>query len=184
MEKPKKPSPDFPLFPHASGRWAKKVKKANNKWGFVYFGPWDDPEGALANYESQYGPGASEKQDNVPPTKREVKRRPEKPWPDFPLYAHAEGKWCIKIKGISHYFGQWDDPEGAYNEFKDVEDDLRAGRPIIKGDGLSVRELCNRFLNSREKRLKTGEFNQSTWDDYNKGLRKDHQCLWQNGQGS
>lgn len=38
-----KPRPDFPLFPHATGRWAKKVRGK-----LAHFGPWDDPEGALA----------------------------------------------------------------------------------------------------------------------------------------
>ena len=42
--KPRKPSRDFPLFPHATGRWAKKVKGH-----FHYFGKVaDDPKGEAA----------------------------------------------------------------------------------------------------------------------------------------
>ena len=44
-EKPQKPHPDFPLFPHATKRWAKKVKGR-----LIYFGPWDDPDGALQRW--------------------------------------------------------------------------------------------------------------------------------------
>lgn len=46
--KPAKPRPDFPLFPHAAGVWAKKIRGR-----LVYFGPWDDPDGALKKYREQ-----------------------------------------------------------------------------------------------------------------------------------
>jgi hypothetical protein len=49
ISKPSKPYPEFPRFPHATRRWAKKVRGKLH-----YFESWDDdPVVALARYLDQ-----------------------------------------------------------------------------------------------------------------------------------
>jgi integrase len=46
--KPAKPYPSFPLTAHPAGYWCKKIRGKVH-----YFGPWADPDGALAKYLEQ-----------------------------------------------------------------------------------------------------------------------------------
>ena len=43
--KPDKPYDGFPLYAHATGRWAKKIRGRLH-----YFGPWADPDAALSKF--------------------------------------------------------------------------------------------------------------------------------------
>jgi integrase len=109
--------------------------------------------------------------------------RPKKPYPKFPLTPHPCGKWCKKIRGQMHYFGQWatrqngrlvrvegdgaKESEEAYNA---VRDDLHAGRtPRVQADGLTVGDLCNlcnRFLTSKLRKVEAEELTSRLFAEY------------------
>ena len=111
---------------------------------------------------------------------RKALPRPKKPYPGFPLTPHASGKWQKKIRGTIYYFGNWarrvngalervdgdgaQEAEAAYNL---VRDDLHAGRtPRATGDGLTVKDLCNRFLTAKLRKVEAGELTTTLFADY------------------
>jgi integrase len=95
------------------------------------------------------------------------KNKAAKPYPDFPLFPHATGRWAKKIRGKLHYFGLWADPDAALRKYLDQRDDLHAGRtPRVTGDGLTVRDLLNRFLTTKEHLLDSKEIAPRTFFDY------------------
>jgi integrase len=87
--------------------------------------------------------------------------RVRKPRKDFPLFPHATGRWAKKVRGQFKYFGKVEsDPKGeaALKQWLDQRDDLLAGRvPRVAGDGLTIRELINRFLTVKKSTIETRE---------------------------
>lgn len=115
--------------------------------------------------------------------------KPQKPYPDFPLTPHASGKWQKKIrnpitgKSKIHYFGRWgrvvrgsmqrlpgDGWQEALELYKSQADDLHAGRtPRPKDpDGLTLRVLCNKYLNAKLRKKSAGEFSARSFQDVKK----------------
>jgi integrase len=114
------------------------------------------------------------------PQSRKAVALPEKPYPEFPLTPHAGGKWQKKICGKIHYFGRWytrekgkvvrttgDGWKEALELYKAQADDLHAGRtPSATIGGLTLIELCNKFLQSKEHKLNSGELGSRIFLEY------------------
>ena len=93
--------------------------------------------------------------------------KPAKPYPEFPLFAHAAGVWAKKIRGNLHYLGPWDDPDGALNKYLEQKEDLHAGRaPRLNPEALTVKEAVNTFLDEKKHRVRGGGLSARTWDEY------------------
>jgi integrase len=180
--KPEKPTPDFPLFPHPNGQWAKKIRGVPR-----YFGPWADPEAALQNYERQKDelhtpsaggekPAAKRKntqaseavQSNGTGKKdKSTRKKPHVP-KDCPLWLHPTGQWAKQIRGRTYYFGVWEDREAAVAKYFREKDDLEAGRvPRDREEsvGFTVDEMVNRWLEFQEKKIGKG-LALRTFNDY------------------
>jgi integrase len=158
--KPAKPSPNFPLFAHATNRWAKKIKGK-----LVYFGPWSDPKGAMQRYRAFIA--SMSKAEAAPRKARLNLDRPAKPYPEFPLFPHQTGRWAKKIRGQMHYFGPWSDPDGALAKYLEQKDSLHAGRkPREETEGATVKAMCNQFLIAKLALVESGELTNRSWADY------------------
>ena len=116
-----------------------------------------------------------------PGSRKAAKDKPGKPYPDFPLFAHASGRWAKKIRGTLHYFGPWakrergklvrvagDGWREALENYKAKADDLHAGREPRpqNDDGHSIKQLVNAFLRSKQAKLDAGELARNTFADY------------------
>lgn len=88
---------------------------------------------------------------------KSMSKKPKKPRADFPLTPHNNGRWCKRIRGRLHYFGRWDDPDGALVEYLDQKDDLYAGRvPRRSQNALDLAFALDHFLSSKKADLQEG----------------------------
>lgn len=93
--------------------------------------------------------------------------KPAKPYPGFPLFPHASGYWAKKIRGRHHYFGKWEDPNGALRLYEEEREDLHAGRaPRRAACGeATLGQLCNYFLHTKQRLVDSGELTQQHLKD-------------------
>ena len=105
--------------------------------------------------------------DSTTPAVADKPAKPSKPYPDFPLFPHATGRWAKKIRGQLHYFGPWSDPDAALAKYLEQKDALHAGRkPREATERVTVKELCNQFLNAKRALVEPGELTNRSWQDY------------------
>ena len=96
-----------------------------------------------------------------------VAAKPAKPYPDFPLFPHQTGRWAKKIRGKMYYFGTWTDPDGALRKFEEQKADLFAGRrPAERLEGLTIFDLCAKFLTTKKQAREAGELSIHSFKDY------------------
>jgi integrase len=104
-------------------------------------------------------------------TGSKTRRKPEKPYEGFPMFAHPSGQWAKKINKRLHYFGVWADPEAALARLNREYPYLIQGKvpPAVDvSDGCTLRQLCNDFLRSKEEKVKAGDLSPRTFRDYYK----------------
>lgn len=107
-------------------------------------------------------------EDNSTQAATLAKTKTDKPRKDFPLFRHQNGQWAKKVRGKLWYFGV--EPNEALDRWVHDKDDLLAGRTPrpYSQDSLTVKQLCDLFLESKEAKVASGELSQRSWDDYKK----------------
>jgi hypothetical protein len=94
--------------------------------------------------------------------------KPCKPYPEFPLFPHASGRWAKKIRGRLCYFGPWAEPHQALTRYLSEKDDLEAGRRPRRadGEGLTVEQMVALYIEAKKLCVESGEIGRRTLQEY------------------
>ena len=99
-----------------------------------------------------------------------TREKPRKPYPAFPLYAHASGRWAKKIRGKTHFFGPWVDYQAALAKYLSLREDLEAGRQPQASpaptDAFTVQRMVAAYLAAKNLSLECGDMTLRTWQEY------------------
>lgn len=115
--------------------------------------------------------------------------KPDKPYDEFPMYAHATGYWSAKVRGKTYNFGRWARIQGgklvavpyeagwqeALANYKARVNDAKLMR--LEGTILSaqdatadgpftVKDLCNKFRESKKRAVESGDLTQRMFEEY------------------
>jgi len=91
----------------------------------------------------------------------------------FPLTLHPTGQYCKKIKGKLYYFGV--DKKKALLRYLEQASALHTGKPaqpISPDDDISIKTLCNLYLDFQESKMQQGELSVRHFSDQVNSLRK------------
>ena len=89
----------------------------------------------------------------------------------FPLTLHKTGQYCKKIKGKIYYFGA--DKKLAYQKYLEQASCLHLSndKKPISNSGISLKTMCNLYLDHQESRVDSGEIKQRQLYDQTRLLK-------------
>lgn len=89
----------------------------------------------------------------------------------FPLTLHKTGQYCKKIKGKIYYFGT--DKQLALQKYLEQASylHLNKGKKPVEDSGLTIKTLCNLYLDHQESRVNSGEIKQRQLYDQTRLLK-------------
>ena len=112
----------------------------------------------------------------IPNSKNKTRRKTRSD--KFPLTLHPTGQYCKKIKGKLYYFGV--DKKRALDRYHEQAAYLHSGHglmPKSTDEKISVRNLCNLYLEHQQTRMEAGDLTERYYADQVKSLRNFAICI-------